>query len=198
LIETRLKRVSSRTTRRNSWYELKQKRCTTVALYCDYLLTSVSIQHDPEAVGAMSHTVKLDTIDFSDGVDAIYMSGGHGTCVDYIDNPALKAAIESMYASGKVVAADCHGPLCLVDCVKPDGSPLVKDKTVTGFANSEEVAVKLDKVVPFLLETRFKEQGAKYEKEDDWNVKVCVDGNLVTGQNPQSSEACAKAVINLL
>ena len=126
------------------------------------------------------------------------MAGGHGTCVDYIDNPALKAAIETLFASGKVVAADCHGPLCLVDCVKPDGSPLVKDKAVTGFSDSEENAVQLDKLVPFLLETRFKEQGAKYEKTDDWNVHVCVDGKLVTGQNPQSSEECAKAVINLL
>lgn len=140
----------------------------------------------------------MDTIDFSDGVDAIYIAGGHGTCVDFINNPALKAAIESMYASGKVVAADCHGPICLVECVKPDGSALVKDKTVTGFADSEEKAVKLDHLVPFLLETRFKEQGANYEKSDDWNVKVCVDGNLITGQNPQSSEECAKAVIKLL
>ena len=154
--------------------------------------------HDAEALGAMSHSVKLDAIDFGDGVDAIYLAGGHGVDVDFINNTALKAAIENLFASGKVVAADCHGPVGLVDCVKPDGSALVKDKTVTGFSDSEEKAVQLDQLVPFLLETRFREQGAKYEKTDDWGVHVCVDGNLVTGQNPASSEACAKAVINLL
>lgn len=154
--------------------------------------------HDANALGAMSHSVKLDAIDFGDGVDAIYLSGGHGVCVDYINNATLKAAIESLFAFGKVVAADCHGPIGFVDCVKPDGSALVKDKNVTGFSDSEEKAVQLDHLVPFLLETRFKEQGAKFEKTGDWGVHVCVDGNLVTGQNPASSEECAKAVINLL
>jgi putative intracellular protease/amidase len=146
----------------------------------------------------MSHSAKLDTIDFGDSIDAIYLTGGHGVDVDYINNPVLKAAIEKLYASGKIVAADCHGPIGLVDCVKPDGSALAKDKMVTGFADSEEKAVQMDHLVPFLLETRFKEQGATYEKTEDWGVKVCVDGNLVTGQNPASSEECAKAVIKLL
>jgi len=154
--------------------------------------------HDADAVGLISHTTKLDTIDFASGVDAIYMTGGHGTCVDFVDNPTLKAGIESMYAAGKVVAADCHGPICLAECYKADGTPLVAGLQVTGFTDSEEDAVQLTSVVPFLIETRFKELGAKFEKADDWNPKVCVDGNLVTGQNPQSSDDCAKAVIQLL
>jgi hypothetical protein len=76
-----------------------------------------------------------------------------------------------------------------------DGTPLVQGLTVTGFADSEEVAVGHDKTVPYLIETRFKEQGAKYEKGDDWAPKVCVDGTLVTGQNPASSEPAAKKVV---
>ncbi|GAX13951.1 hypothetical protein FisN_5Lh142 [Fistulifera solaris] len=158
---------------------------------------SKKFMHDAAAVGALSHTKKLDDIDWQT-VDAIYLAGGHGTCVDFIDNPSLKQAIETVYAAGKVVAADCHGPIGLAQCNKPDGTPLVQDKVVTGFADSEEFAVQLQDIVPFLLETRFKELGAKYEKTEDWQSKACADGNLVTGQNPQSSDACAEAVIKIL
>lgn len=153
--------------------------------------------HDADAFGALCHTKKLDEIDWTT-VDAIYLAGGHGTCVDFVDNPTLKNAIETLFAAGKVVAADCHGPIALAECTKPDGSPLVKDKVVTGFADSEEFAVQLQGIVPFLVEGRFKELGALYEKADDWHPKACVDGNLVTGQNPQSSDACAAAVIKIL
>ena len=83
-------------------------------------------------------------------------------------------------------------------CNKPDGTPLVKDKVVTGFTNSEELAVQLDKIVPFMVETKLREQGSKYESAGDWGSKCCVDGNLITGQNPQSSEAAGAAVIAAL
>jgi len=153
--------------------------------------------HDAEAVGTLSHTMKIESVDWS-GVDGIYLTGGHGTCVDYINNPALKAAIETLYNANKIVAADCHGPIALADCVKSDGTPLVQGKCVTGFADSEEEAVQLTGIVPFLVETRFKEQGAMYEKASDWSSKVCVDGNLITGQNPGSSKACAEAFVKAL
>ena len=154
--------------------------------------------HDAEAVGALSHTVKLSDVDWST-VDGIYLTGGHGVCVDYINNATLKSAIETLYNADKVVAADCHGPIALADCCKPDGTPLVAGKCVTGFADSEEYAVQLASIVPFLIETKFVEQGAKYEKAaSDWHPKVCVDGKLVTGQNPASSKDCAQAVVDLL
>jgi putative intracellular protease/amidase len=153
--------------------------------------------HDPVAIGAFSHSVKLSSIDWSTA-DAIYLAGGHGACTDFVSDVDLKKGVETLYAANKVVAAACHGPVGFAQCVKPDGTPLVAGKTVTGFADSEEEAVQLTKIVPFLLETRFKEQGAKYEKGPDWNSKVCVDGKLVTGQNPQSSDACAEGVIKLL
>eukprot|EP00571_Detonula_confervacea_P010213 CAMPEP_0172306828 /NCGR_PEP_ID=MMETSP1058-20130122/7811_1 /TAXON_ID=83371 /ORGANISM="Detonula confervacea, Strain CCMP 353" /LENGTH=229 /DNA_ID=CAMNT_0013018829 /DNA_START=39 /DNA_END=728 /DNA_ORIENTATION=- len=154
--------------------------------------------HDAEAFGVLSHSTKLDSIDFSSGVDAIFLCGGHGTCVDFHDNAVLKSAIETLYAANKVVSAVCHGPIGLPQCNKPDGTPLVKDKVVTGFKDSEELAVQLQDKVPFMLEAKMKEQGGKYESADDWNSKVCVDGKLVTGQNPQSSEACAIAVVAVL
>lgn len=155
-------------------------------------------QHDAEAIGQLSHSTKLDSIDFSSGIDAIFLCGGHGTCADFTANPALKSAIETLYAANKIVSAVCHGPNGLPQCNKPDGTPLVKDKVVAAFSNKEEHAVGLQDLVPFLLESKLRELGAKYESSDDWNCKVCVDGNLVTGQNPQSSEACAAAVISAL
>jgi putative intracellular protease/amidase len=156
--------------------------------------------HDAAAVGALSHSVKVDAIDWSNksDVDGIFLSGGHGTCVDFINNPALKSAIESMFASGKVVAAVCHGPLALCDCIKPDGTPLVAGKQVAAFSDSEEQMTPYLSIVPFLLESKLKELGGKYEKGDDWGCKVCVDGKLVTGQNPNSSEEASKAVVTLL
>mmetsp|Transcript_24346 Transcript_24346/g.29872 ORF Transcript_24346/g.29872 Transcript_24346/m.29872 type:complete len:170 (-) Transcript_24346:73-582(-) len=154
--------------------------------------------HDGAAVGKICHSTPISKINFEEGVDAIFMTGGHGTVVDYVSNPALKSAIETMYNGGKVVGTVCHGPMCLVDCVKKDGTPLVEGLEVTGFSNEEEEAVQMTSMVPFLLESKFKEQGGIYSKADSWNSKVCVAGKLVTGQNPQSSEECAKAVVKLL
>jgi len=153
--------------------------------------------HDPEAMGGMSHSVKVGDLDLST-MDALFMSGGHGTCVDFVDNGALKAAIEKMYADNKVVAAVCHGPNCLAQCKKPDGSALVAGGPCTGFSNTEEEAVKLTGAVPWLIEDKFKELGGLYEKGDDWTCKVTVAGKLICGQNPQSSEAAADAVVAAL
>lgn len=162
-----------------------------------YVEAAKKFINDEQAMEKLNNSIPLADIDFKT-VDAIYLTGGHGTCVDYITSPDLKNAIELLYANDKVVAADCHGPIGLANCVKPDGTPLVAGKTVTGFSDSEEDAVQLTELVPFLIEAKFKEQGANYEKADDWNPKVCVDGKLVTGQNPQSSDLCAKAVVKLL
>lgn len=154
--------------------------------------------HDATAVGKLCHSLKIGEIDLSD-VDALFMAGGHGTCVDFIDSEGLKMAIETMYKDGKVVASVCHGPMCLSNCMKDDNTtPLVSGLKVTGFSNTEEKAVQKENDVPFLLEDRLKELGGIYERADDWHSKVVVDGHLVTGQNPQSSEACAKAVVDLL
>jgi len=154
--------------------------------------------HDADAIGQLGHSAKLDSIDFSSGIDAIFLCGGHGTCTDFHVSADLKNAIETLYAADKIVAAVCHGPMGLTHCTNPDGTPLVKDKVVTGFKDTEEIKAHLENIVPFMLETKLKELGAKYESADDFNPNVCVDGKLVTGQNPQSSERIAAAVIALL
>ena len=150
--------------------------------------------HDGDAVGALCHTPALADIDFA-SADGVFVPGGHGCCTDMADSPALKGAIETVFAAGKAVAAVCHGPMALPQCNKPDGTPLVAGHAVAGFSNTEESAVGLTDAVPFLLEDKLKEKGGLYERGEDWNSKVCVanGGLLVTGQNPQSSEATAKA-----
>jgi len=153
--------------------------------------------HDGTAYEKLSHSVAIGDVDLSD-VNAIFMAGGHGACDDFINQPSLKKAIETMYNGGKVVSSVCHGQVSLTDCVKADGSPLVSGKKVTGFSNTEEEAVQLTKKVPFLLEDKLKELGAEYSRADDWNSKVVVDVKLVTGQNPQSSAKCAEAVVSIL
>ena len=91
----------------------------------------------------------------------------------------------------------CHAPAALKN-VKVDGEYLVKDKKVTGFSNTEEEAVGLSDVVPFLLEDALKENGGHYEKGADWQSYVVEDGLLITGQNPASSEDAAKSLIRKL
>jgi putative intracellular protease/amidase len=103
-----------------------------------------------------------------------------------------------MVAAGKPVAAVCHAPGVLRDVKAPDGTPLVKGKRVAGFTNSEEAAVGLTEVVPFLVEDMLAEKGARYSKGADWQAHVVTDGLLVTGQNPASSEPAAHALLGML
>ncbi len=103
-----------------------------------------------------------------------------------------------LWGAGKVISAVCHGPAGLVNTRREDGNPLVHGRKVTGFSNSEEKTVGKENVIPFSLEDKLKELGGKYEKGDDWAPYVVVDGTLVTGQNPKSSEPLAKEVLKLL
>jgi putative intracellular protease/amidase len=108
------------------------------------------------------------------------------------------ALIERLAASGKPVAAVCHGPAVLRHAKAPGGAPLVEGRRVTGFTNTEEAAVALTEVVPFLVEDMLKANGGRYSRGEDWASHTAVDGNLITGQNPASSEATAKALLEAL
>jgi putative intracellular protease/amidase len=151
---------------------------------------------DKAAQELLANTVKLGTTKARD-YDAIFYPGGHGPLWDLAENVDSIALIETFYSQGKPVAAVCHGPAVLRHA-RSRGVPLVKGKRVTGFANSEEEAVQLTKVVPFLVEDELKRLGGQYEKAADWQSFVVTDGHLVTGQNPASSEAAAKALTKLL
>lgn len=151
---------------------------------------------DAAALAVLANTVRLADVSAAD-YDAIFYPGGHGPMWDLAEDPISISLIEQMYASGKPVAAVCHAPGVL-HRVLADGEPLVKGKRVTGFTNSEEQAVGLTNVVPFLVEDELKRLGGLYEKAEDWASFVITDGLLVTGQNPASSEHGAVALLNLL
>jgi putative intracellular protease/amidase len=152
---------------------------------------------DPTAQAHLSATRQLADIN-ADDFDAIFYPGGHGPLWDLADNPASISLIEKFYAQQKPVAAVCHAPGVLCEAKAPDGSILVSGLRVTGFTNSEEDAVQLTDVVPFLVEDRLRAAGAQYEKGPDWAPKVVMDGCLITGQNPASSEPAAKALLRML
>lgn len=150
---------------------------------------------DVKAQAQLSQTLKLADLK-SEGFDTIFYVGGHGPMWDLVDNPDSIALIESFYNSGKPVAAVCHAPGVL-HRVTYNGAPLVKGKRVTGFTNGEEAAVQLTHVVPFLVEDELKRVGGLYEKAPDWQSFAITDGHLITGQNPSSSTAAAKALLQL-
>lgn len=152
---------------------------------------------DKEARNALANTVPLSAIRPND-YDAVFYPGGHGPLWDLAEDKHSIALIETLYNAGKPVAAVCHAPGALRRAKGRDGGPLVKDKSVTGFANSEEEAVGLTHVVPFLVEDELKKNGGRYSKGPDWQSYVLIDGNLITGQNPASSEEGARALLKQL
>jgi putative cofactor-binding repeat protein len=152
---------------------------------------------DPEAQRALANTVRLSTVK-PDDYDAVFYPGGHGPLWDLAEDRDSIALIERVYAAGKPVAAVCHGPAVLRHARASDGTPLVRGKTVTGFTNTEEAAVGLTNVVPFLVEDALKSGGGRFSRADDWASHAVVDGNLITGQNPASSEATAEALLEAL
>lgn len=145
----------------------------------------------------LSKTVKLEDIKQED-YDAVFYPGGHGPLWDLSEDKSSIALIEAFYNNDKPVALVCHAPAALKNVKDTNGDPLVKGKKVTGFTNSEEAAVELTDVVPFLVEDMLKENGGTYEKGEDWNAFAVNDGLLITGQNPQSSELVAEKLLEQL
>lgn len=152
---------------------------------------------DPDAMAAARASRPLAEV-AGEPHDAVFLPGGHGTMWDYPGNDDLALLVGSYFDDGRVVAAVCHGPAGLVDAKRADGQPVVAGKRVSGFTNSEEQGVGLADVVPFLLEDRLRELGGAYEKGPDWQPFAVRDGNLVTGQNPQSSDLVAHHVLAAL
>jgi putative intracellular protease/amidase len=149
---------------------------------------------DAEAQSALANTVKLADVN-ADDFDAVFYPGGHGPLWDLAEDRVSIALIERMMENDKTIAAVCHAPAVFRHAESPDGSPLVEGRSVTGFSNSEEEAVQLTDVVPFLLENELQAKGANYSKSSDWYPFVVTDGNLITGQNPASSAPAAEAVL---
>jgi len=152
---------------------------------------------DPEAQKALANTVALASVSAGD-FDTVFYPGGHGPLWDLAESATSISLIETFERTGKPIGFVCHAPGVLRHVKAADGSPLIKGRRVTGFTNGEEAAVGLTDVVPFLIEDEFKALGGLYEKGPDWHPYAVEDGKLITGQNPASSEAVAKALIKQL
>lgn len=151
---------------------------------------------DKELQEKLAHSVKLEDID-SEDYDAVFYPGGHGPLWDLANDLKSISLIEEFNEQKKPMAFVCHAPGVLAN-VEDHKEPLVRGKNVTGFTNSEEEAVGLTNVVPFLVEDKLNQLGANYSKAGDWDSYVLVDGRLITGQNPASSEKAAKELLKML
>jgi putative intracellular protease/amidase len=150
---------------------------------------------DPVAMAQLAETVKLADVSQAD-FDTVFYPGGHGPLWDLAEDATSIALIEAFVAAGKPTAFVCHAPGVLRHVKTADGRPLVEGKKVTGFTNSEEDGVGLSDVVPFLVEEELKAKGGIYSRGPDWASYVIRDGLLITGQNPGSSPATARALMD--
>lgn len=159
--------------------------------------TNARYWNDPVFRDAIANTAPLRDVD-PNRYAAVFFAGGHGTMWDFPGNPEVQRVVRAIYENRGAVGAVCHGPSALVDVTLSDGSYLVAGKRVSAFTDSEERAVQLDGVVPFLLASRLAERGAEHRPAPDWMPSVSVDGLLVTGQNPQSATGVGEALRDLL
>ena len=148
-------------------------------------------------LAALQHSQRLLEVDVSE-YNAVFFPGGHGTMFDFPHSHEVADLVTHYLEQGKVVAAVCHGPAALTHAKYPNGSAVVKGRKLTAFSNEEERAVQLDTLMPFLLEDKLRELGADVQVASEWQSHVVIDGNLITGQNPQSSLKTAEALIQAL
>ena len=160
-------------------------------------LATKRFRSDPIAQEALANTKTLDDVD-AEGFDALFYPGGHGPLWDLAEDQRSIALIHGFYRADKPVSAVCHAPAVFRHTVGKNGEPLVTGRKVTGFSNSEEEGVGLTEVVPFLVEDMLKQNGGLYSKGADWQSHIATDGLLITGQNPASSEATARALLGAL
>ena len=158
---------------------------------------TIRYKKDEKLLALMATTIKLENVSAAN-FDAVFYPGGHGPLWDLATDKNSIKLIEDFWDAKKPVATVCHSPSVLLNVKDEDGNFLIKNKNVTGFSNSEEVAVKLDKIVPFMLEDELKKKGANYTKKENWTSYVVKDGLLITGQNPASSAAVAQELLLLL
>ena len=152
---------------------------------------------DKELQKILGQTKKLSEVSAKD-FDAVFFPGGHGPLWDLTSDKNSIELIQELWKAKKPVAAVCHAPSVLLNVKNENDEPLVKNKKVTGFTNTEEEAVQLTDIVPFLLEDELKSKGGIYSKKEDWASYVVTDGLLITGQNPASSEEAARKLLDLL
>lgn len=158
---------------------------------------TIRFNKDTKLQEDLAKTQPITAVNHED-FDAVFYPGGHGPLWDLSEDNVSVKLIESFNNANKPVAAVCHAPIVLKDAKTSTGEPLVKGKKVTGFSNSEETAMQLENIVPFLVETELVNNGGIFSKGDDWQDYAIEDGNIITGQNPASSVSVAKLLSNQL
>ncbi|TXN36121.1 type 1 glutamine amidotransferase domain-containing protein [Flagellimonas hymeniacidonis] len=158
---------------------------------------TIRFKGDKTAMILMNTSLRLDEINPSE-YDLVYFPGGHGPMWDFVNNPLLNNTLQHSIQEEKVIAAMCHGVSVLVDAFDADGNVFVKGRKITSFADSEEISVGAEKLVPFLLESKLTALGGIYSKGNDFSSYTVVDRNLITGQNPASSSSVSIKMIDLL
>lgn len=159
--------------------------------YNEKFLANVGLMH------TLKNTKALGDIDPTE-YDAIVFAGGHGTMWDFPSAPSVQEKAMAIYNQNGYIAAICHGPAALVNLKKQDGEYLVSGKKVAGFTNKEESIVGLTAIVPFLLQDKLIERGARFQEAEPWSTQTVIDGRLITGQNPQSAHQVGVELSRLL
>jgi putative intracellular protease/amidase len=158
-----------------------------------------NVAPEQDALRELESTQMLMEVDDASAFDAVFVPGGHGTMWDLASHQAVKTLLSEFDVQGKIIAAVCHGPAAFVDAIRAGASAtLVENRRITCFTNAEERAVGLDRIVPFLLASKLREQGATVVEGPDWADHVEVEDRYITGQNPQSSASTAHAVVSAL
>ncbi len=152
---------------------------------------------DSDVQAQLASTKTLSSALASD-YDAVFYPGGHGPLWDLTDNVESIKLIEDFLNTNKPVAAVCHATAALLKAKTLEGESIVAKRLVTGFTNTEEEAVQLTDIVPFLLEDELVKLGGDFQKADDWNAFAVQDGLIITGQNPASSELAAQKLVDHL
>ncbi len=150
-----------------------------------------------QGINSLQSTINLSEVS-PESHDAVFFPGGHGAMFDLPNDSNINSLLRNYQENNKVISAVCHGPACFIGVSLENGNPLITGRTVTGFTNEEEVQAEQDKNMPFLLENELLRNKANYIKASEWSDHIEVDDNIITGQNPQSSESVAKAIIKKL
>ncbi|MEM9541652.1 MAG: type 1 glutamine amidotransferase domain-containing protein [Cyanobacteria bacterium P01_E01_bin.42] len=152
---------------------------------------------DKTAQEKLAITIPLKDIKAED-FDGVFYPGGHGPMWDLATDPINAKLVGDFHDRGKAIGAVCHGPVALVSAKDKQGNSILQGRSLTCFTNVEETTVELEKVVPFLLETRLQELGGTFSNAEAFSPHCVRDGHIVTGQNPPSSEPAAKAILDII
>lgn len=158
-----------------------------------------AFMNDPEASKKRKNTLLIEDVD-PEAYEAIYFVGGKGAMYDFPDNVYIQKIVRKCYEEGKVIGAVCHGPAALVNVKLENGQSILKNKVITSFTNEEELFLipEAETIFPFLLQTKLKEQGARFNDGIMYLENVSHDENLITGQNPWSTWKLAETMISQL